>query len=66
MVTRSLGSDKVGTSREAGVARRSGKPRSWSRAPELRDLVRVERAEGSSVRAKQGPSSSGTKDVLEM
>ena len=65
-MTGSLGSDKVGTSREAGVTRRSGKPRSWSQAPELQDLVRVERAEGSSVRAKQGPSSSGTKDIAEM
>ena len=63
MVTGSLGSEKMGTSGEAGVARRSGKPRSWSQAPELQGLVGVERAEGSSMRAKQGPCARGTKDM---
>lgn len=43
MVTGSLGSDKVATSREAGVGIRSGKPRSWSQGPELQDLGRIER-----------------------
>lgn len=42
MVTASRGSDKVGSSREASLAVRSGKPRSWSEGPELLDLVSVE------------------------
>lgn len=46
MVTQSLGSDKVETSREAGLSIRSGKPRSRSRGPELLDLVRVEGGRG--------------------
>lgn len=55
MVTQSLGSDKVETSREAGLAIRSGKPRSQSRGPELLDLVRVEGGWGKCTRARQGP-----------
>lgn len=66
MVTWNLGSDKVGTLREAGVDRSSEKPRSWSQASELQDLVRLERTEGSSMGAKQGPGSRGTKDRVEM
>lgn len=46
MVIQSLGSDKVETSREAGLSIRSGKPRSRSRGPELLDLVRVEAGRG--------------------
>lgn len=49
MVTRTLGSDKVESSREASLAIRSGKPRSWSEGPELLDLVRVEGDGGRSV-----------------
>lgn len=56
MVTRNLGSDKVGTSREAGLAIRSGKSRIRTRGAELLEVVRVEVGRGKHIRARQGPA----------
>lgn len=70
MVTGSLRSDKAGSSREASLANRSGKPRSWSVGPELLDLVRVERdwgrGEGEEKLRGGKAQSSGMKDRADM